>query len=169
MNLFAKGAMTLSLVYYVLTFGFIWLGQLFGLHNEIWDVFDFPTQASSPPVWTLIIGTLVSVFALISLGHAYRGAWLILGGGSGQDFRNLATNMRRLAWGLIGFWVGYNVLSGALQHLIVIDLASTDGFDFGWDPLDFDIVFAIVGVVLLAIAQTLERAWLAEDETKHFL
>ena len=169
MNLLAKGAMTLSLAYYTLTFGYIWLGQLFGLHNEIWDVFDFPVQASSPPIWTLIIGTMVSVFALLSLGSAYRGAWSILGGGVGQDFRGLATKMSRLAWGLIGFWAGYNVLSGALQYLIVINLASTDGFDFGWDPLDFDIVFAIVGVVLLAIAQTLERAWVAEDETKHFL
>lgn len=169
MNLFAKGAMVLSLAYYTLTLGYVWLGQLLGLHNEIWDVFDFPIQASSPPVWTLIIGTLVSAFALVSLGGAYRGAWLILGGGADQDFRSLALNMRRLAWGLIGFWIGYNVLSGALPHLIVVDLVSTDGFDFGWDPLDLDIVFAIAGIVLLAISRTLERAWLAEDETKHFL
>lgn len=169
MNLFAKICMVLSLAYYAIIFGSIWVGQLLGMHNEIWDTYDFPTQTTSPPVWTLIVGLLVTVFAILSLAWAYRGVWAILAGGPDQDFRALGRYLRRVAWGLIGFWLGYNLLSGAVQFLIVIGLPSTEGFDFGWDPLDFDIVFAIMGIVLLAISQTLDRAWQAEDENKHFL
>lgn len=169
MNLFAKAAMALSLAYYTVTLGYIWLGQLFHFHNDVWEAFDFPVQTESPPSWSLVIGLLVSLFTLLSLAGAYRGAWAILGGGANQDFRDLGRNLRHLAWGLIGFWLGYNLLSGVMQYLIVIELPSTEGFEFGWDPLDFDIVFAITGIVLLAISHTLERAWLAEDETKHFL
>jgi hypothetical protein len=169
MNIFAKGAMALSLGYYVLIFGYIWIGQLLGLHNEIWDVFDFPTQPTSPPAWTLIVGLLITGIALLSLASAYRGAWITLSGGPDQDFRDLGKNLRRIAWGLLGFWLGYNLIAGAMQYLIVIGVSDLEKFEFGWDPLDLDIVFAIIGVVLLAISQTLERAWLAEDETKHFL
>jgi len=129
----------------------------------------FSTAGLVPPGWTLLICLLVTLVALLSLGWAYRGAWRILAGGIGQDFRALAANMRGLAWGLIGFWIGYNVLAAVLPHLIVIGLRSTDRFEFGWDPLDLDIVFFIVGIVILAISRTLERAWMAEDENKHFL
>lgn len=169
MNLFAKAAMLLSSAYYALTFGYIWLGQLFGFHNDIWEAFDFPVQDMSPSAWSLIVGLLITVFAIGMLAVAYHGVWKILDGGASQDFRDLGANLRRVAWGLIGFWLGYNLISAVMQYLIVIGLPSTEGFDFGWDPLDLDIVFAIIGIVLLAIAQTLERAWLAEDETKHFL
>lgn len=169
MNRIAKGVMALSLIYYVFVFGYIWIGQLLGLHNEIWDAFDFPIQATSPPAWTLVVGLAITGFALFALASAYRGAWIILGGGPDQDFRNLGKNLRRVAWGLLGFWLGYNLISGAMQYLIVIGVPDLNGFEFGWDPLDLDIVFAIIGVVLLAISQTLERAWLAEEETKHFL
>ncbi len=169
MALLAKIAMVLSWTYYTVTLGYVWIGQLFGLHNEIWDVYGFPIQDVVPPLWTLLVGFAVSLLAILSLGMSYRGGWRILNGGPTQDFRDLGENLRRMAWGLIGFWISYNLLSGAVQHLIVIGLPTTSGFDFGWDPLDFDIVFAITGVVLLAISQTLERAWVAEDETKHFL
>lgn len=169
MVIFAKVVMTLSLAYYALTHGYVWLGQLLSFHNEIWEVFDFPEQAESPPVWALIVGLVMSLCAISSLAISYRGAWSILNGGSSQDFRVLQGNMRHMAWGLIGFWIGWNLITGVMQHLIVINLKSTDGFDFGWDPFDLDIVFAITGIVLLAISTTLKRAWLAEDENKHFL
>ncbi|MFS4579756.1 hypothetical protein [Phaeobacter sp. C3_T13_0] len=169
MNLIAKTAMTLSLAYYASMLGYLWIGQLFGLHNEVWEAFDFPTQSTTPPTWTVIVGLLITVFGLVSLASAYRGGWVILSGGPNQDFRDLGKNLRRIAWGLLGFWLGYNLLSGGMQYLIVIGLPNLEGFQFGWDPLDLDIVFAIIGIVLLAISQTLERAWLAEDETKHFL
>ena len=169
MNMIAKVAMSLSLLYYVASYGYIWIGQLIGIHNEIWDVFGFPTHAASPPAWTLVVGLCASGFAVASLAGAYFGAWQILAGGPGQDFRSLGKNLRRIAWSLLGFWIGYNQISGAMQYLIVIEISNLDGFDFEWDPLDLDIVFAILGVVFLAISQTLERAWLAEDETKHFL
>ncbi|MGC3939647.1 hypothetical protein ACOTTU_17725 [Roseobacter sp. EG26] len=169
MTYFAKTAMILSICYYCIILGVLWIGQILGVHNGIWEAFDFPQQDTSPPVWTLIIGLIMTGTALCCLASAYRAAWTILGGGPKQDFRDLGQNLKRMAWGLIGFWVGYNLVSGVMQYLIIIGLPSTDGFEFGWDPLDLDIIFAIVGVVLLAISQTLERAWLAEDENSQFL
>jgi hypothetical protein len=169
MNLFAKTAMLISYLYYLAALSYMWIGQILGLHNDIWDIFDFPIMAESPPMWTLIIGLGVSASALYALGSAYLGVWSILKGGREQDFRKLARNLRKIAWGLLGFWLSYNILSGALPYLITIHIPDKSEFDFGWDPLDLDIVFAILGIALLAISQTLERAWIAEDETKHFL
>ena len=169
MTFFAKAAMALSLSYYFLLFGFVWIGEMLGIHGLVWDMFDFPEQDTSPPFWTLVVGLILTLIALVSLAGAFRGAWLVLKGGPEQDFRDLGRNLRHMAWGLIGFWIGYNVIALVMPHLIVIGLESTEGFDFSWAPLDLDIVFAITGVVLLAISQTLERAWQAEDENKHFL
>jgi len=168
-NFLAKTAMSLSLIYYVVLLGFLWIGQMAGLHNDIWEMFDFPAQPTSPPFWTLLIGLVVTIFALVSLGAAYLAVWRILNGGRTQDFRDLAQRLRRVGLGLIGFWLGYNILSGVLQYLIVIGLENTDGFEFGWDPLDLDIIFFIIGIALLAISQTLERAWQAEEENKQFI
>ena len=169
MNFLAKTAMLLSLIYYVVILGVAWIGQMLGLHNEIWELFDFPTQPGSPPLWTLLVGLFVSAGALLCLGMGYMAIWRILNGGREQDFRDLARRLKRVGIGLIGFWLGYNLLSGAVQHLIVIGLEDTRDFDFGWDPLDLDIVFFILGIAMMAISQTLERAWLAEEENQQFL
>ena len=169
MNLLAKTAMVISWLFYAMTFCGLWIGQLFGWHNEIWDMYDFPYQPTSPPTWAMLIGLAVTVGALTGLFIAYRSVWRILNGGTTQDFRDLARHLKQVAIGLLGFWLGYNLLTGAVQYLIVIGIDTTDEFDFSWAPLDLDIVFAIIAVALFAISKTLERAWLAEDETKHFL
>lgn len=169
MNFLAKTAMVLSLIYYVLLLSYLWVGQITGLHNEVWDFYDFPIQPTSPPLWTLLVGMGVSALALGCLGAAYHAIWRILNGGREQDFRGLARRMKRIGAGLIGCWLGYNLLSGAVQYLIVIGLETTEGFDFEWEPLDLDIVFFIIGIAVLAISQTLERAWLAEEENQQFV
>lgn len=165
----AQIAMVLSLSYYALDLGFIWIGQIVGFHNEIWDIYDFPMQTVSPPTWTLWVGIIVSALAISSLGMAYLSVWVVLEAGAAQDFRQLGKRLQKMAAGLIGFWFFYNVLSGGVQYLIIIDLKNTTDFDMGWDPLDLDIILLITGIAILAISQTLERAWVAEDETKHFL
>ena len=116
----AQLAMALSLMYYTLGLGFIWLGQILGFHNEIWDMYDFPTQSVSPPMWTLCVGLLVSALGMLSLGMAYFSVWKVLEGGAEQDFRDLGQRLRKMAAGLIGFWFFYNLLSGAVQYLIVM-------------------------------------------------
>jgi hypothetical protein len=165
----AQIAMVISILYYTFGLGFIWIGQITGLHNEIWEMYDFPIQYNSPPMWALIIGLFVSVMGICSLALSYFSVWKILEGGRDQDFRHLGKRLQSLAYGLIGFWFFYNVLVGGVQYLITIGVADTSDFDFGWDPLDLDIIFLIVAIGILAISQTLERAWIAEDETKHFL
>lgn len=169
MKLLTKLAMTISLLYYASIFSMLWLGQIFGWHNDIWEMFDFPEQTTSPPLIALLFGMFVNFGALAFLGMTYLAVWRILDGGLTQDFRDLAVRLKRIGIGLFGFWLGYNLLTGAVQHLIVIGLENTEDFDFGWDPLDIDIVFAILAVAIFTIAQTLERAWVAEEETKHFL
>ncbi len=169
MNFLAKTAMSISLLYYVLVLGTLWIGQMAGLHNDIWELYDFPVQPASPPFWALLIGLLVTAVALACLAMAYAAVWRILSGGRGQDFRDLSRRLRTVGLGLIGFWLGYNILAGGVQHLIVIGTEVTDEFDFSWDPLDLDIVFFIIGIAMMAISQTLERAWLAEEENQHFL
>ena len=169
MNLFAKTAMLLSFAYYSLTVSYAWLGQMLGVHNGIWETFGFPEQAFSPPLWFLLLGCIIGGGTLASLGIAYWAARGILVGGAAQDFLLLAKNLRRVAWGLIGFWLGYNLMVGALPLLLAVSVDFAGDAVVEWDPLDIDIVFAIMGIVLLAIAQTLGRAWEAEHENQHFL
>jgi len=169
MILLAKSAMVLSWAYYTLTFSYIWIGQTLGLHNEIWDMFDFPEQASSPPLWTLVLGTVISGLAMTGLGFAYQAVWRILKGSPSQDFRLLAANLQRLAGGVLGFWLGSNFISGGMQYLITFGLNSVQGFDFDWDILDIDIIFLILAIAFFAISRSLERAWEAEEENMSYL
>lgn len=169
MNFLAKTAMSVSLIYYVIILVAVWVGQMTGLHNDIWEFYDFPIQPTSPPVWVLLVGLAVTAAALACLGMAYVAVWRILSGGRGQDFRGLARRLRQMGLGLIGFWLGCNILAGAVQHLIVIGVEVTEDFDFSWDPLDLDIIFFIIGIAMMAISQTMERAWMAEEENQQFL
>ncbi|MDQ7071535.1 MAG: hypothetical protein Q9M48_12500 [Rhodobacterales bacterium] len=169
MNIVAKGAMVLSMIYYVLGFSYVWFGQLFGLHNYVWDIFDLPRQDVSPPIWTLLVGLAISVIVVVSLWMAFAAVWRILNGGTGQDFRDLGANLRRLAAGLFGYWFAFNVITAGLLFLIVVDLPDVDGFEFGWDPIESDIVFLIMAIAIYAISRTLDRAWQAEEENRLFL
>lgn len=169
MKIFAKCAMGLSWLYYVIWAGQMWLGQFLGWHNDIWRAFDFPRQDHSPPLWTMGVGVVVTIVGLVGLTVVYRGAWRILDGGPQQDFRVLGRNLRGMAVGLLVFWAGYNLLAAGVQYLVILAMPDTAGFTFRWDPLNVEILFLILGVVLLAISGTFERAWQAEDETKHFL
>lgn len=169
MTVIAKIAMVLSFFYFAGMLVLLWLGQMLGWHNEVWDLYDLPRQANSPPIWTLTTGFLFSAFTMFSLGKAYLATWTILNGGPGQDFRQLARCMRRLGWGLIGFWAGFNLIAVAMLYLLAIDLEPTEDFDLFWEPFDLDVIIGITGMVLLAVAQTLNRAWQAEDENSQFL
>ena len=169
MKLLAKIAMVLSFAYYALTMAYVWIGQLLGWHNDIWDLFDFPIQDGSPPLFSMLIGIATVIFALGMLLLAYVGIWRILNGGPQQDFRALSSHMHRLGWGLIGFWAGFNFLAGVVQIFVAIGVQDRGSFDLSYDPLDLDIVFLILGIAILAIAHTLQRAWEAEEENQAFL
>ncbi|MGJ8626139.1 MAG: hypothetical protein ACSHXB_04185 [Sulfitobacter sp.] len=169
MRFIAKVAMCLSFVYYALLLAFIWLGQMTGLHNDTWDIFSIAAQPAPPAAWKMFLGILVSVFAIGSLAFAYRSIWRILNGGPGQDFLDLSKRLRRLGLGLIGFWLGYNLLSGAIPYVFAIGLPDNAVQEFEWDPLDTDIIFVILGIAFFAISRTLQRAWEIEDENNHFL
>jgi hypothetical protein len=168
-KLFAQIAMILSLGYYTLTLMLAWILALLGNGEVVWDAFDLPIQSTPPALWTLIIGVLFTMFALFSLGLAYWSLNGILKGGRQQDFLQLAQRLRQTAFGLFGFWLGYNMLSGLMPYLLSLSLEPPLDAAIDWDPLDIDIVFAIIAIALLAISQTLNRAWEAEEENKHFL
>ncbi|MEL6573934.1 MAG: hypothetical protein AAFQ64_19985 [Pseudomonadota bacterium] len=169
MKLLAKIAMVASFLYYCAGFSWLWFGQMIGAHNEVWDTFGFPAQAASPPLWSMVAGLTFTLIGMAGLLYAYLGVWRILDGGSGQDFRALARRLHMIAKGLFGFWLGYNLVTGVTQFLIVSGLESTEGFDFGYDPLDTDVLFLILSIALFAIANVMHRAWEAEEENKLFL
>ncbi|HHS82222.1 MAG TPA: hypothetical protein ENJ68_01755 [Devosia sp.] len=161
--------MVLSLLYYSYSAIEGWLGQIFGLHNNIWDMLGLPPQPTSPHLTTLLAGMAAMTFTLISLAWAYAALWKILDGGTELDFRQMATLLRRLAHGLIGFWLGYNLVIGPVIMLVIRDIAPPAEIDPEWDLLDIHIVFLILAIALLAISHTQERAWKAEEETRYFL
>lgn len=169
MSFFAKFAMVASFLIFSIDMTYLWVGQIAGWHNEIWSMFDFPPQESAPPLWSLLVGVVISVFGLTCLAMTYSGIWQILNGGPGQDFRDLARRMRRIGFGLIGFWAAYNLLVGLLPWLITANLSDRSDFDFVWDPLDIDLLILLMGIAILAISQTLRRAWEAEEENNAFL
>ncbi len=168
-KLFAQIIMILSLGYYTLTLMVLWVLALLGDSEDIWDSFDLPIQSTPPALWALGVGILFTLLTLASLGLAYWSLNSILKGGPGQDFLKLAQRLRHTAFGLFGFWLGYNLLSGLMPYVLSLSAERPIDFSFDWDPLDIDIVFAIIAIVLLAVSQTLHRAWLAEEENKHFL
>lgn len=168
-KLFAKIAMLLSLSYYTISLMLAWILALFGDGSEVWDIFGLPIQSTPPALWPLIVGILFTLLTLVSLGLAYRSLNKILNGGREQDFRHLAQSLRHVAFGLFGFWLGYNFLSGLMPYLLLQSLDPVLDVAIDWDPLDIDIIFAIIAIALLAISQTLNRAWEAEEENKHFL
>lgn len=162
-------AMILSWGYYLAVVSVTWGGQALLLHNDVWEMFDLAPVAARPPGWVVLSGLAVAALMPGSLGAAYIAVWRILSAGPGQDFRRMGGRMRRLAWVLIGFWAGWNLMTGAILALLIHVHPGEDGTAFAWDPLDNDIVFPIVAMAFIAISREMERAWLAEDETRHFL
>lgn len=169
MSVVAKVAMVLSFLYFAGGFATVWIGQSLGLSNDVWDMYDLPEQETPLALWISLTGFACSAFTMGMLFLVYRAAWKTLTGGASQDFRDLAKNLRIMGWGLIGFWFGFNLISGAMLYVVALGVTSTDELDLFYTPFDLDLVLAICGVVLLAISQTLQRAWLAEDENNHFL
>lgn len=168
-RIIATLAMILSLAYYTLILAMIWITSFAGDHTDLRETFDLPNQDTDPALWVVIIGIACSALTLFSLALAYWSLHKILKGGRGQDFRRLGKNMRHSAFGLLGFWLGYNLLSALIPWLFSFTIPRPTDYQLDWDPLDVDIVFVILAITLLAISQTLERAWAAEEENKHFL
>ncbi len=169
MNMLAKTVMVLSIVYYGLDLSYLWIGQLFGLHNEVWETFGLPQQVGSPPMWKLLVGTGATIATLASLILAYASLWTILSGGTNQDFRLLAKSLRYLAFGLFGFWFGYNILVVGAVIMFAQGVGFQENMSIEIDPLDIEIVFLIISIVVFAVSKTLQRAWEAEEENQQFL
>lgn len=165
----ARLAMVTSLAYYSLTLAVAWFTALLGSTEVLWDVFEVSPNATSPPVWTLLIGLAVSSITLFALGMAYWSIEKILRGGQGQNFLQLSRRLKRVALGLMLFWFGYNILSGAIPVLLTTHLPANQQPEFDWDPLDTDIILLIVGIALYAISHAILRAWTIEEENKQFL
>ncbi len=161
--------MAVCFLYYALLLLTLWLGGIFGLHNDLWMVFDLPAQPEPPSLALHLAGLGFSLIYLGGLGVAFGALGRIIAGGAGQDFRLLARRLRRLSLGLIGFWVGYNLIGGLVPWMLSRYLADTKGLELEWDPLDIDVVFLVIAVAIFAISGSLRRAWEAEEENRLFL
>lgn len=168
-TLIARIAMVTSLAYYTLTLAIAWIAGLFGAPEVLWDFFEISEKAAAPPIWTILVGVVVSIGTLVSLGSAYWSIEKILRGGQGQDFLQLSIRLRRMSVGLMGFWLGYNILSGGMRMLLTLHLPAEQRPDFDWDPLEVEIILLIVAIALYAVSHALYRAWMVEEENKQFL
>ena len=168
-TLVARLAMMASLAYYTLAMAIIWISAMTGSTEEIWEAFDVVESAAAPPLAGILIGTLLSTATLVSLAVAYWSIERTLSGGREQDFLALAAHLRRIALGLMGFWLGYNLLTGAMPTVLTWHLPSEQVPEFDWDPLDLDIILLILAIALYAISRVLHRAWAVEEENRQFL
>ena len=169
MNVLAKAAMVLTIVYYGFSLSYIWLGQMFGLHNLLWEEFEIPQQVGSPPVWQMIVGIVITIATISCLVVAFRSLWRILDGGAKQDFRKLAKLLKHLSFGLFGFWLGYNIYVFGIPLMLIMGLEAKQGAQITFDPLNIEVIFLIISISIYAVSQTLQRAWEAEEENQQFL
>lgn len=165
----ARGAMIASWLYYTFTLGFMWISGIIGATETFWEGMDFPTSLPLPPTWTLFFGLFISAFTVWGLGYTYFSVEKIIKADAKQDFLLLSKLLQNIATGLLCFWLGYNLLTGFLPALILMHIAPEQQPEWGWDPLDIDIVFIILAIAFFAIASAFKRAWFLEDENKHFL
>ncbi len=93
----------------------------------------------------------------------------MLRGGRNHDFFKLSQNLRNTSLGLIGFWIGYNLLTGLAPLLMTMQLDANSGYEYDWDPLDTDVILLILGIALFAVSHAIHRAWMVEEENKQFL
>ena len=168
-TLIARLAMMASLAYYTLAMGIIWISALTGSTEEIWEAFDVVESAAAPPMVSILTGTLASMATLVSLAVAYWSVEKTLSGGREQDFLALAAHLRRIALGLMGFWLGWNLLTGVMPTVLTWHLPAEQVPEFDWDPLDLDIILLILAIALYAISRVLQRAWAVEEENRQFL
>lgn len=168
LSLFTKTGMVLSFLTFA-TFDILdWLG-LFALDDfGLLYLYDLPEETVFP-VSFVAIGFLFALVGLIALFFGFRAIWRILDGGPDQDFRHLASRLRTLGAALIVVWITIYLRGAPMASF------AFGGFKIGaieiisLDIFSHDFIFLIVAIAILAISGTLERAWQAEDETKHFL
>ncbi|WP_371170712.1 hypothetical protein [Aliiroseovarius sp. 2305UL8-7] len=146
-----------------------WAGQMLGWHNNLWHILELPDQSAPPPFYLVVLGALVTLVGLIGLAMSFLAIWKILSDGQQQDFRRLARRLQTMAYGFIAFWLSNYLLFGGVRTLMARYISDPESVVILWDPFNPDLVFAITAVALLAIANMMERAWQAEDETQHFL
>ncbi len=168
-TLIAKIMMAISFLFYGGLITAFWISAILGWHNDIWELYDFPVQPAPPPLWIMGLGLFFTILAFSGLLMAYVAVWKILNGGTDQDFCVLASRMRKLAIGLFGFWLGYNLIYGAISYLLVIITDGLSNMEVDWDPFGTDVIYLIMSIAIFAIAKTLHRAWEAEEEMRHFL
>ncbi len=165
----ARISMISSLGYYTLTLAAALIGSLLGYPHYLWEFLDLPHSSQPPLSIALIAGIILSVFTVYSLSFSYWSIEKILHGGYLQNFTTISVLIRNTSIGLIGFWLGYNLLSIFLPILVTMHLPDINKRHLEWDPLDIDIVLLILAIALHAISQALKRAGEIEQENNHFL
>ena len=162
-------AMVLSIAYFTLALVLIFAYALLGDPQSLWEMLEIEETAPPPPLWNLIIGAVVAVVIIVSLGLSYWYIEQIFRGGASVGFDRLSRYLRGMALGLIGFWIGIKLLSAWLPYLLTRHLPVDERPPFDWDQMDVDIVLLIISVAIYAISKSLERASVIEEEHKHFL
>lgn len=168
LNALTKLAMIMSFLMFAFFALLDWGAFATGEAALLLDHLELP-EGLTPSVWLVILGALFTLAGLAGLALAYIAIWRILGDGEGQDFRDLAGRLRLVAYGLIAFWLCNYLTFGGVRTLMIWQADRAGDIPVILDPFNIDIVLAIMAVAVLAISRMMDRAWKAEDETRHFL
>lgn len=165
----ARISMITSWMFFAGIMVWTWASAMMGSNELLWDAYDFPPETTLPHTWVLLIGLANSALIMFGLGISYWSVETILKDGPDQDFLQLGQRLRKMAIGLIVFWIGFNLLVGAIPNLLVAHIPENQAPELGWQPFDVEFILLIVAVALFAISRSLNRAHELEEENRQFL
>lgn len=169
MSFFARFIMLMLITAHSIFTVFMWVDLFSGAPEVIYEFLELPEFEYNPPFWALISGALFSFLTIASLGVAFWGINSILRNKNTHEFLRLGKQLKQSAWALIVFWISNYLLISILPILLITNSDHKQEYAPEWIPIDFDLVFLVVAIALLAIAGTLQRAHEIEEENNQFL
>ncbi len=166
-----RALMFFALLLYVSMFSFAWIMAIFGDTSLIFDLADIEKFQGPLTLWKFVIGIIVSTFTLGSVTltfwavHTFFAQFL-----EHQVFStSIASAIRKIAIGLIGFWFGTLLLDGLMPFVLTYGYETAKTSHIELSPFDSEFIFAVIGVTLLAVAVLLKRAQALQEENQQII
>ncbi|QBF32295.1 hypothetical protein [Thalassococcus sp. S3] len=135
----------------------------------ILDMVELPPDIPQPPNWALLGLIGLCCLALANLGIVYWRFHRVLRSAGQNQFDLLARELRTSGIALIFFYILFLMIFRFMPFALVWGVPSEEQPTIHWLPINLDIVFLIIGLVLLALASSFRRAAEVDDENRHFL
>ena len=161
-------AMGLVFLQVVLAISIAWVGAFVGDTEMIAYLMDrdpFP----APEVWKMIVGVIASCALAAAVGvlawHLHRLIRVARRGGLASVGAGRA--MRRAGWALIALWLAALFLE-FIYPLVLFGLSEAEP-EWVLDIVNLDILLAVVGAVMIALARLSEEAMALRAENEQFV